>query len=358
MKINKTIFTAVLSTAAIMAFSCASDSKITKGGNMEDKDKSITFEKGAVNEYGTKMTLTKEIKVKADSSSSIVVDWKNEKMVEVPNVTAKEEKAVVYKKSVVTDGYKKGEELDLHMDIMYHDDASSPQPVVLFIPGGGFIGCDSQNSLRLERQYLAENCFAVASIEYHVVGNGFYSDAVQDVRDAMSFLSDNAEKYNIDTSRLALMGNSAGGYMTALVTAMDSTGIRASIDLYGLSDLTMVGMDFDDDCKAAHHSPTSSESQYVNGVFSGKAINEDLDKANKANPLTYIGGNECPMLIMHGDSDSLVSSSQSLLVHEALLKAGVPSTRYSLVGAEHGRGGFNTEPALKTMIYFLRANLN
>lgn len=358
MKINKTIFTAVLSTAAIMAFSCASDSKITKGGNMEDKDKSITFEKGAVNEYGTKMTLTKEIKVKADSSSSIVVDWKNEKTVEVPNVTAKEEKAVVYKKSVVTDGYKKGEELDLHMDIMYHDDASSPQPVVLFIPGGGFIGCDSQNSLRLERQYLAENGFAVASIEYHVVGNGFYSDAVQDVRDAMKFLSDNAEKYNIDTSRLALMGNSAGGYMTALVTAMDSTSIRASIDLYGLSDLTMVGMDFDDECKAAHHSPTSSESQYVNGVFSGKAINEDLEKAAKANPLTYIGGNECPMLIMHGDSDSLVSSSQSLLVHEALLKAGVPSTRYSLVGAEHGRGGFNTEPALKTMIDFLRANLN
>ena len=120
----------------------------------------------------------------------------------------------------------------------------------------------------------------------------------------------------------------------------------------------MVGMDFDDECKAAHLSPTSSESQYVNGVFSGKAINEDLEKAAKANPLTYIGGNECPMLIMHGDSDSLVSSSQSLLVHEALLKAGVPSTRYSLVGAEHGRGGFNTETALKTMIDFLRANLN
>ncbi len=357
MKINP-ILTAVFSTAALMTFSCASNSKISSEKSGADSDKSITFDKGSVNEYGTKMTLAKEIKVKADTSTSVVVDWKNEKVVEVPKITAKEEKAVVYKNALYTDGYKKGEKLDLHMNIMYHDDASSPQPVILFIPGGGFIGCDSQNSLRLERQFLAENGFAVASIEYHVVGNGFYTDAVQDVRDAMKFLSENAEKYNLDTSRLALMGNSAGGYMTALVSAMDSTGIKASIDLYGLSDLTKIGMDFDDECIAAHLSPTSSESQYVNGVFSGKAINEDLEKAAKANPLSYIDGNECPMLIMHGDADNLVSSSQSLLVHNAINDAGGSSTRYSIIGAGHGRGGFNTEPALKTIVDFLNANLN
>lgn len=337
--------------------SCASTKTAANEQTPENVDKSIHFEKGAVSEYGTKMTLTKEIKVKADTSTSIVVDWRNEKPVTVGNLTAKEEQNVVYKKGFYTDGNKKGETLDLHMDIMYHDDAASPQPVILFIPGGGFIGCDSVNSLRLEKQYLAKHGYAVAAIEYHVVGNGLYTDAVQDVRDAIQFLSENAGKYNIDMTRLAVMGNSAGGYMTALVNAMDSTGIKAAIDLYGLSDLVNVGSDFDEDCIKAHHSPTSSESQFVNGVLSGKAINEDLEAAAKANPLTYINGNEAPMLIMHGDADNLVSSSQSLLVHNALNKAGVPSVRYSLVGAGHGQGGFNTEPALETIISFLEKYL-
>lgn len=357
MKISNFILSAITSAVVFSTISCSSTTAFSSEKNAQDKDKSISFEKGSINEYGTKMTLTKEIKVKADTSTSIEVDWKNDNVVTVPKITAKEEKALVYKQSVYTDGNKKGDKLDLHMDIMYHDDATAPQPVIVFIPGGGFINCDSQNSLRLERQYLAEQGFAVASIEYHVVGNGFYYDAVQDVRDAITFLSENAERFNIDTSRLAVMGNSAGGYMTALVTAMDSTGIKASIDLYGLSDLTNVGMDFDEECIAAHHSPTSSESQYVNGVFSNKAINEDLEAARKANPLTYINGDECPMLIMHGDADSLVSSSQSLLVHNALTNAGVASTRYSLKGAEHGRGGFNTESALKTITDFLNKYL-
>ena len=145
--------------------------------------------------------------------------------------------------------------------------------------------------------------------------------------------------------------------MTALVTAMDSTDIQASIDLYGLSDLTKVGSDFDQECFDSHHTPYSSESQYVIGVYSGKSITDDLEKAAKANPLSYIDGNECPMLIMHGDNDMLVSSSQSLLVHNALNKAGVSSTRYSLVGAGHSFGGFDMEPALKVITDFLAANV-
>ncbi len=354
MNVTNTIFAA---TAALMAFttaSCASSNKASGSASAnESKDRSISFERGAINEYGTKMTLAKEIRVKADTSTSIVVDWRNEPVVTVPNVTAKEEKSVVYKKGFYTDGNKKGEELDLHMDIMYHDDAASPQPVILFIPGGGFIGCDSENSLRLERQYIAEHGYAVASIEYHVVGNGLYTDALQDFRDAIQFLRDNSAKYNIDMNNLFVMGNSAGGYYTALFTAMDSTGIKAAVDLYGLSDLLKIGADFDEECIAAHLSPTSSESQIVNGVLSGKAINDDLESAAKANPLSYIDGNECPMLIMHGDADNLVSSSQSLLVHNSINEKGGSSVRYSLIGAGHGRGGFNTEPALKTILEFL-----
>ncbi len=42
------------------------------------------------------------------------------------------------------------------------------------------------------------------------------------------------------------------------------------------------------------------------------------------------------MLLMHGTADTLVSPSQTDLLYQALQKAGVPSERYLVKGAQHG----------------------
>lgn len=68
----------------------------------------------------------------------------------------------------------------------------------------------------------------------------------------------------------------------------------------------------------------------------GLGINDDLEKANRANPINYISKNSTPFLLMHGDKDSLVSSYQTKILHEALLKEGIESTRYIVKEAEHG----------------------
>ena len=323
--------------------------------NPQAIDKSIMFPGGA-NKYGAVMFKPKEIVTKPDTSTSIVVDWKNAKKME-PVTPEKEDLNIVYKSSVVTDGENKGQKLDLHMNIMYHPSSKEPTKIILFIPGGGFMRCDINSSILATRQNLQSHNFAVAAIEYHVVGNGFYYDALEDIKDAIEFLKKNEKKYNYDINKLIIFGNSAGGYFTALYTIKYPEGIKCAVDLYGLSDLTKVGIDYDEECHKNHLTKFSSESMYIFGCQSGKGVGEDEKEAQKANPVNYVTGKEPPFLFMHGDCDICVSNSQTLLVHNKILEKGGKSTRYVLKGDDHGKGGFDTEEMLKVMVEFINNNV-
>ena len=63
-----------------------------------------------------------------------------------------------------------------------------------------------------------------------------------------------------------------------------------------------------------HNTPNSPESKLV-GCF----ISQCPQKVAKANPVTYINGNEPPFSIHHGALDCTVPGHQSKLLHEALL---------------------------------------
>ena len=55
-----------------------------------------------------------------------------------------------------------------------------------------------------------------------------------------------------------------------------------------------------------------------------------------ANPITYVSKDDPPFLIIHGDQDKLVPYHQSVLLNDALEKAGVPVTFYKVEGDGHG----------------------
>ena len=323
--------------------------------NSEVKDNSITFPKYP-NKYGAIMFDPKEIVTKPDTSTSIVVNWRDSKQMS-PVTPEKEDLNIVYKSSTFTDGDEKGQKLELHMNIMYHPNSKEPTKIVLFIPGGGFMKCDINSSLLLCRQNLQKYNMAVAAIEYHVVGNGLYSDALEDIKDAIEFLKKNEKKYNYDINKLIVLGNSAGGYFTALFCTKYPEGIKCAIDLYGLSDLTKVGIDYDEECHKNHLTKYSTESMYIFGCRSGKGVGEDEKEAQKANPVNYVDGKQPPFLFMHGDADTRVSNSQTLLVHNKILEKGGKSIRYVLKDDNHGRGGFDTEDLLKVVVEFINDNV-
>lgn len=313
-------------------------------------------------EYGTVIALGKTVS-EQDASTSIVTDWAGLPDADVSAYKASED-SVIYKQTVRTDGRDKGAAFDLMMKIKYHPEGS-PSPCIALIPGGGF-QVASPDSLQVAQRYFAMKGYAVAAFSYRVIGEGLYSDAAEDINDAVRYIRANAAKYNIDPDRIALLGNSAGGYFSALVGTSQGEGafgadegsrVSAVVDLYGLSDLTQVAMDYDEETKASYYDTHTAPSQYVNGVFTDKTIYETPESAAASNPITYIDGTEPPFLIMHGSEDVVVSPGQTLLLHNALLAEGVESTRYLLTGAGHGTQGFDSEDALSVIVEFLDRNV-
>ncbi|MEQ1853599.1 MAG: prolyl oligopeptidase family serine peptidase, partial [Chthoniobacteraceae bacterium] len=84
---------------------------------------------------------------------------------------------------------------------------------------------------------------------------------------------------------------------------------------------------------------------------------DNKDKARAASPLTYVSADDPPFLIMHGDADPVVPHQQSVVLNEALTKAGVQSRLETLAGSGHGDRGFRTPETFKAVREFFSRTL-
>lgn len=241
-----------------------------------------------------------------------------------------------------------GKAMQLMMDVLVPK-TGGRKPLVVYLSGGGFQMASKEAGLD-QRTYLAESGYAVASIQYRTIAVGaIYSDGVADVKSAIRYLRAHAAEYDIDPQKVAVYGESAGGYLSAMVGTTNgvkrfdtggnldqSSAVQAVVDKFGPSDLSKVGADFDDTARKANTAPGNFLAQWVFGPGTKKSVTADPAVVARANPVTYVDSSDPPFLLLHGSADTLVSPSQTLLLHTALRAKSVDSTRYVLTGAGHG----------------------
>ena len=288
--------------------------------------------------------VTSSTVAKSDTSTSVVLNVSNDPQFTCTTAPLTTKSNVVYS----TPTLSTGKTLQLKFDIQVPK-TSGKKPLLVYLSGGGF-SISTPTAALDQRTYMADHGYVVASVQYRTIPNGAtYTDSVADVKAAIRYLRAHAAEYNIDSSEVAVWGESAGGYLAAMVGTTNgikkfdvgdnldqSSAVQAVLDKFGPSDLALVAADFDAKSKASYASPKSNTATFVYGPKNTRSLTAGSAADKAANPATYVDASDPPFLLLHGSDDRLVSPSQTLLLHNALRAAKVQSTRYVIEGAGHG----------------------
>ena len=278
----------------------------------------------------------------SDTSNSTVIRPDRNDQIKCGKTPLKTIQNIVYAAPILPNGKSK----PLKMDLLIPESARK-RTLVVYVPGGGFVVAAKEAALNL-RTYVAEAGFAVASVEYRTSRDGAnYRDGIADTKAAIRYLRANAGQYGIDAGTVAVWGESAGGYLAAMVGVTNDNGtfvvganpdqsskVQGVIDDFGASDVSKIAADFDAATQRAIYSNEGIAS-YIGKAPDAKTLDSGI-ATTAANPLKYIQAGAPPFLIFHGSQDKMVSPSQTLILNDALVAAGVRSQRYVVDGAAHG----------------------
>jgi acetyl esterase/lipase len=102
------------------------------------------------------------------------------------------------------------------LEYAYLNTTPSPRPMVLFLHGGSWITGD-KSSMRYMMDPIIESGFMYVSMNYRLMLSGAtFSDMLEDIQTAIQFLRGNASFLNLDTSKMAIAGESAGAHLALL----------------------------------------------------------------------------------------------------------------------------------------------
>jgi acetyl esterase/lipase len=219
------------------------------------------------------------------------------------------------------------------LDLYLPRGQEEPVPALIQIHGGGWVGGSKERNSLTFLPYL-EMGWAVINIEYRLGRVALAPAAVEDCLCALRWIIRNAERYNIDASKLVVTGYSAGGHL-ALTTGLvpSSAGldlqcpgnepleVAAIVNWYGITD---VGDLLD------------GKNMRTYAVQWMASMPDRYDIAERVSPLSYVRAGLPPVLTIHGDADPTVPYSHAVRLHDALDEAGVPNQLHTVPGGGHG----------------------
>ena len=237
-------------------------------------------------------------------------------------------------------------------------------PVLIYVHGGGWIEGDkvihADDYVETTIKKLLPKQYAVISINYTLLNESTHFPLpLEDTKDAVRWVRQNAEKYNFDTNNIGLFGASAGAHLSLMAAytpdntftgspelSSYSSKVNYVIDHYGPADLnklfhTSVGTIPVSMIGLISKKIISLQQNLVKGL-SGYDINKDQQKAieylKTISPVNFVSGG-VPTLIVQGNKDKIVPLSQAKKLHRKLKRAKIQN---DLIIIENGVHSFST----------------
>src|SRR3984893_8241199 len=227
----------------------------------------------------------------------------------------------------------------------YAPKGPGPHPIAIIIHGGGYQrGNSKSGSEAYCADFLAPAGYAVFSINYRLAPKYPSPYMVYDVERAIRFIRHNASRWDGQPNRIALVGGSAGGFLSNMVGLLNAPGgasasdpvdrerarVEAVVTLFAQSSFATVPLNAD-----VH--------ALLDTLIQQKGQAEAL---RVASPITYVSKGDPPFLQILGDKDEYIPFSEAANLDGALRKVGVPSEIIRIPGGMHGTGGWNKLPGV------------
>ncbi len=208
-------------------------------------------------------------------------------------------------------------------------------PVVMYFHGGGWVLGGKDTHDRLVREIANGANAAVVFVNFTPSPEAKYPTPVEEAYAATKYVSENGEKLNLDSSRLAVAGDSVGGNMAAAVLLMAKERGGPKID-YQVLFYPVTDANFN----------TQSYQQYATGIWLTREAmkwfwnnylpDEEVRKQPTASPLQasldQLRG-QPPALIITDENDVLRDEGEAY-AHK-LMQAGVNVTAVRYLGTIH-----------------------
>ena len=207
---------------------------------------------------------------------------------------------------------------------IYQPKGDGPFPVIINIHGGGWIGGD-KDFFEYQRDYLTSAGYVVISVQYGALSEEGISRqySLAEILDNLASFSDWLaqpaihNEYNADISRSFVMGLSAGGHLSALLSVARfnvsnwnaDVQLKGGIDFYGITDIQ-------------RWFQISTEWLNSSGLFNSTVLT-DPTIVDRFSPLAYVNSSTLdtssvvPTLVLHGGVDQVVDVEQSRWFDEA-----------------------------------------
>lgn len=282
--------------------------------------------------------------------------------------------------------YKQVGDCKIKADLYRTENKMGIPPLIIYIHGGALIDGTKADIDEHELALYLSNGFNILSIDYRLAPETKLPEIIKDIQDVFKWARDNIKKIKICIDKVAVIGHSAGGYLTLMSGICFTPKPNVLVSFYGYGDIIgdwvsrpdpfycqqpkvsekESGRNIRGPIIAEPYNGRRKEKFYLflrqNGLWplevSGYNPKEERDFFIPYCPLYNIDSSYPPTILLHGNRDTDVPYEQSVLMERELKKNNVNTLLFTINNGEHefekNKDDPQTQEAFNQVLFYLR----